>query len=170
MFCSSLRPPLLRRLFVFMLPLIASCSNNSAPTVSELRNQLAGEHCRFDHVYEKGCVARGVGLRQWFLSEPHHCDVAAVECLSSMTNPAAYETLISVLTTKSDIETCDGTYPIRTRAVELLGESGYAPAVEPLRRHLASNPVGTLSGGASGCAAGSEPVDVIVEALNKLAQ
>ncbi len=87
-----------------------------------------------------------------------------------MKNRAAYEALISVLTTKSDIETCDGIYPIRTRAVELLGESGYASAVEPLKRHLASNPVGTLSGGASGCTAEPEPVDVIVEALNKLMQ
>lgn len=133
-----------------------------------LKAQLAGEHCRFDYASGAGCKARSEGFWQWLLREPHHCDEAAVLCLGEIKTPASYDALIGVLRSKTNIETCDGGYPIRSLAVEFLGESRYTPAIEPLRELLASGPVETYSSGASGCSADPEPVEVITDALTRL--
>ena len=76
--------------------------------------------------------------------------------------------MISVLATKTDVQTCDGVRPIRTLAVNYLADSGDRAAIEPLKRLLASNPTQTLSAGASGCAANAEDKEVIRAAIQKL--
>lgn len=153
-----------------LLPLtvfVASCDNANPPTAAVLAKQLAGAHCQYTHDRD-GCQLRNDGFWQWLLREPHHCDEAAVMCLAEMNSPQAHEVLITVLRDKANVQTCDGTYPIRTAAVKALGDSGHAPAIPALEAYRDSAPVETLSSGASGCSANPEPLEPVAEALAKL--
>ena len=132
-----------------------------------LGRQLEGAHCRF--VYENGrCQNRGIEPLRGLFVERHDCDLWAVECLSDFSSPRAVEEFIGVLKTKADVQTCDGVRPIRSLAVRYLGNSKDRSAIAPLRELLASNPMQTLSAGASGCRAGPESLERIRDAIQKL--
>lgn len=150
-----------------ILPLLASCDNAYPPTAAVFADQLAGAHCRYTHDWD-GCHLRNDGFWQWLLREPHHCDEAAVMCLSEMNSPQSQEVLIGVLQSKTNIQTCDGRYFIRTIAVEALGRSGNPDAIPALEAYRDSAPVETISSGASGCAADPEPLEPVEEALERL--
>ena len=136
-------------------------------TEASLAGQLAGTHCRFawdiDH-----CRQRGIEPLRSLLTEDHDCDLWAVQCLMAFKSPQATQAMIGVLSTKSDIETCDGVRPIRSYAVRHLGDSGDRAAIAPLKQLLASNPMPRLSAGASGCRPRPESLEAIRAAIDKL--
>ena len=138
-----------------------------AITEAALERQLAGAHCRFIHDTDH-CAPRGFAPIQSLLLERHDCDLWAVQCLAGFRTPEAVDGMIAVLSTKTDVQTCDGVYPIRSLAVDYLANSGERRAIEPLKRLLASRPVQTLSAGASGCPAGPENLDAIRTAIERL--
>ena len=92
-------------------------------TVASLQRQLDGHHCDFEHDFNS-CQRRSFNLAQYLLLTQAECDLWAVMCLGKFRSQDAVDALIRVLETKSDIETCDGVLPIRTTAVNLLGDSG----------------------------------------------
>ena len=154
-------------LVVAMLLYMAEKYWPRAVTEASLARQLAGAHCRF--VYEiDHCEQRGIDPLRSLFTEQHDCDLWAVKCLQGFKSPQAVQTLIQVLSTKTDIETCDGSRPIRSLAVRYLGNSGDRSAIKPLRQHLSSNPTARLSSGASGCNPGSEDINGIQTALENL--
>jgi hypothetical protein len=136
-------------------------------TEATLVDQLAGAHCRFAFELDR-CEQRGFDPLRSLLTESHDCDMWAVQCLMGYKSPKAVDVMINVLSTKTDVQTCDGVRPVRTYAVEYLGNSGDLSALPPLKKLLASNPTETLSAGASGCRAGSEKLETIRVAIDKL--
>ncbi len=132
-----------------------------------LSRQLSGNHCQF--AFESGqCRQRGLEPLRALFTEQHDCDLWAVQCLKEFRSEAAIAALIRVLSTKTDIQTCDGVRRIRTSAVKLLGEIGDRSALPALRTHLASQPSSRLSAGAAGCRAGPEDTDTIRGAIAKI--
>ena len=138
-----------------------------AITEAELAEQLAGAHCRFSYEHDR-CMQRGFEPLRSLLTEGHDCDFWAVRCLSDMKSPQATKELLNVLSTKTDVETCDGVSPIRSYAVAYLGDSGDPSAIEPLQALLASSPTATLSSGAVGCSGQPEDLSAIRSAIEKL--
>ena len=132
-----------------------------------LVKQLEGQHCRFTYQMDT-CEQRGFEPFRSLLLEDHDCDIWAIQCLSKFKSPLAVKAMIDVLSSKNDVETCDGVRPVRTLAVEYLGNSDDRSAIEPLRKLLASNPMEVLSAGASGCQPRPENLDNIRAALKKL--
>ena len=132
-----------------------------------LVQQLEGHHCRFAHELDR-CKQRGFEPFKRLFIEDHDCDVWAVQCLAEFKSPLAVRAMINVLSSKQDVETCDGVRPVRSLAVRYLGNSDDRSAIEPLRKLLASNPMAELSGGANGCQPGPESLDEIRAALSKL--
>jgi hypothetical protein len=157
-------------LFLLLVAVLAFMAEKYWPraiTETSLASQLAGAHCRF--VYDiDHCEQRGIDPLRSLFVEQHDCDIWAVKCLESFKSPQAIEIFIQVLSTKTDIETCDGSRPIRSLAVRYLGNSGDRSAVEPLRQHLSRNPTSRLSSGASGCEPRPEDIDGIKTAIEKL--
>lgn len=138
-----------------------------AITEAALAEQLDGAHCRFSYEIDR-CTQRGFEPLRSLLIEEHDCDLWAVQCLMAFKSPEATRELKKVLSTKTDVETCDGVSPIRSYAVEYLGGSGDRSAIEPLKALLASNPTATLSSGAAGCSARPENLTAIRAAIDKL--
>jgi PBS lyase HEAT-like repeat len=151
-----------------MLITLALWPRPDKPTVAMLEGQLSGAHCGYQFEYGEECRPRQSSFFHWLLLSQAECDLWAVKCLGEIKTPAAQQQLINVLTTKTDVETCDGVLPVRSLAVGLLGDGGQPAAIPPLERHLASKPRATLSAGASGCSARPEPEAEIREALRKL--
>lgn len=137
-----------------------------------LSRQLAGEHCRFAINYDsRRCEQRGFDPLRSLFTEDHDCDLWAVQCLAERKSSATVDVMVKVLTTKTDVQTCDGVRPIRTTAVTYLGNSGDVRALRPLKALLARKPKQTLSGGASGCQPAAEdtrPIRRAIEQLEKL--
>lgn len=104
-----------------------------------LSQQLAGAHCRYAHDHGE-CRQRGVEPLRRLFTEDHDCDLWAIKCLAEMQTPEAVDVMITVLKTKTDVQTCDGVRPIRTQAVTYLGNSKDLRALAPLRAHLTSKP------------------------------
>jgi hypothetical protein len=134
-----------------------------AITEESLSAQLDGRSCHF--AYRNACEQRGLEPLGRLLGERHDCDMWAVQCLAEFDTPQAQEVMIKVVSSKTDVETCDGTLPIRTDAVNYLGRSGDASALAPLEALLASKPTSVLSKGASGCEARPEETQVILDAI-----
>lgn len=138
-----------------------------AITEAALAQQLAGAHCRFEFNLDR-CEQRGFEPLRSLLTEDHDCDMWAVRCLMDDKSPKAVSVMINVLSTKTDVQTCDGVRPIRSYAVKYLADSGDHSALAPLKKLLASSPTATLSAGASGCHADPEKLDAIRAAIKKL--
>ncbi len=138
-----------------------------AITERSLSSQNAGSHCRFEYGAD-GCIQRGIHPLRSLLLEKHDCDYWAVQCLADFDTPEARDIMIEVLKTKADVQTCDGVIPVRSHAVRYLGDSGDISAVEPLRALMASEPMETLSAGATGCDANAEDLELIQAAISKL--
>lgn len=138
-----------------------------AITESSLARQLAGTHCRFAYDVDQ-CSNRGLEPIRSLFIENHDCDMWAIQCLGEIKSSTANDVMIWVLEHKSDVETCDGIRPIRSLAVQYLGEYGDQAAIQSLTRLKNSNPVATLSRGASGCTAKLENSDKIQEAITKI--
>jgi len=140
------------------------------PSVASLQRQLAGEHCHYrQELYEaEGCRRHQLNLAQRLFLSDEECELWAVRCLGELRSPDAVSTLIGVLDTKADIETCDGVIPVRSTAVSLLGEIGDKSAIDPLKRLMMQNPKTKLSIGASGCNAQFEGIETVKKALSKL--
>ena len=134
---------------------------------SALARQLEGNHCRFAYEIDQ-CTQRGLDpLRSLFI-ESHDCDLWAVQCLTEFRSAKSNDLMIWVLEHKTDVETCDGIRPIRSYAVRYLSENGDLSTIPHLIKLKDSNPVATLSGGASGCTAKPENVDKIQEAISAI--
>ena len=138
-----------------------------AVTETTIAHQLQGDQCRF--AYELGqCIQRGLEPLRSLLVEDHDCDLWAVQCLSTFKTALAGETMLWVLEHKSDIETCDGVIPIRSYAIQYLGDFGDKSAIPALTRLKNSQPTARLSGGASGCLAKPENPQKIEAAIAKI--
>ena len=137
-----------------------------AITEAALAAQLEGDHCRFAYEIDH-CEQRGFEPLRSALTETHDCDMWAIQCLMEFSSPQARQVMITVLSTKTDVQTCDGVRPIRSYAVKYLGESGDPTAIPPLKTLLTSKPSEKLSAGASGCLPGPESLDVIRGAIGK---
>lgn len=137
------------------------------PDEYALSQQLAGAHCRF--AYENDvCRQRGLEPMRRLFTEDHDCDTWAVKCLSDLRSSAAVDAMITVLSTKTDVQTCDGVRPIRSEAVRYLAKAKDKRALPALRKLAASAPKQTLSGGASGCEPAYENVANIQQAIKSI--
>jgi hypothetical protein len=138
-------------------------------TISEqsISAQIAGGNCRFEYG-ANGCTQRGIQPLKALFVEEHDCDYWAVQCLADFDTQEARQIMIEALKTKADVQTCDGVVPVRSRAIEYLGNSGDISAIEPLRNLMASQPMQTLSAGATGCEAKGEDLEFIRTAISKL--
>ena len=132
-----------------------------------LSQQLTGAHCRFSYDIDS-CEQRGFEPVRSLFTEDHDCDMWAVRCLMDFRSPATENATIIVLSTKTDVQTCDGVRPIRSYAVKYLGDFGSRLALPALKKHLASKPRSKLSRGASGCRAAPEKVEAIRAAITKI--
>ena len=135
-------------------------------SVAALHEQLQGHHCHFK--YQDQCQQRGLEPLQRLLIQRHDCDLWAVQCLNAFKSDEAVDVLLQVIKEKTDIETCDGVYPIRSYAVDQLANNGQNRAVGPLKSLLESRPNAKLSVGASGCTPNPEDPAHIAAAIRKL--
>ena len=136
-------------------------------TEDSLAAQLNGSHCRFAFDGDI-CKQHRFGPFRSLFIEAHDCEIWAVQCLMEFVSPNARQVMINILRSKTDVETCDGVIPVRTYAVKYLGDSGDPSAIVPLEELLQSDPVETLSSGATGCQPGPESLESIRSAISKL--
>jgi len=136
------------------------------PDAPRLLAQLRGEHCDY-HLTLDGCTAMD---EWWFLVRDyqHYCRDQAVRCLDRHHDGDTATALAGMLPALQDIQTCDGGYSIRSRAVELIGRIGDRRHIPALAAHLASEPRQRLSAGATGCRAVLEDPGIIREAMENL--
>ena len=91
------------------------------PDAPRLLAQLRGEHCDY-HLTLDGCTAMD---EWWFLVRDyqHYCRDQAVRCLDRHHDGDTATALAGTLPALQDIQTCDGGYSIRSRAVALIGSA-----------------------------------------------
>ena len=140
---------------------------SEVPTVASLERQLSGHHCRFEPTHD-GCRLRPFSVMDLLFRETAECEASAVRCLGTLRGSDVVPALTRVLETHADVETCDGVIPVRSVAVDLLGEMGDASALAALQRLRETHPRMKLSPGATGCQARPEGTEAIDRAISRL--